>query len=338
MFRIPFGAAGPSNSTRPPVFLQHGLLDSSFTWILNLPYESLSYIFADAGFDVWMGNNRGDRYSLGHTTLNVKDKAFWEFSWDEMAKYDIPAQLDYVLNATGYSRLSYVGHSQGTIQMFAALVSQEGIRDKLDSYVALGPVATVAHVGNIGLKVIADLHVDTLFAIFGEKEFLPSPTVLKTLFIEFCSVCETCCSDVIELICGPHEGAFNESRMPVMASHEPGGTSVRNMQHWGQAVRDGQFQHYDYGIVGNLEHYGQSKPPPYDLTLFPSDLPTYLFSGGEDLLADPTDVANLLKVLPSTVLHEELPTYAHLDFCWDMYAYKEFYPALITFVKQNLSQ
>jgi len=49
VFRIPYGKDGPQQRPRPPVFLQHGLLDSSFTWIVNEPYESLSYILADAG-------------------------------------------------------------------------------------------------------------------------------------------------------------------------------------------------------------------------------------------------------------------------------------------------
>lgn len=42
LFRIPLRGA-------PPVLLQHGLLDSSFTWVNNLRDESLAYLLADAG-------------------------------------------------------------------------------------------------------------------------------------------------------------------------------------------------------------------------------------------------------------------------------------------------
>jgi pimeloyl-ACP methyl ester carboxylesterase len=114
MFRIP-----SSLSASKPVILQHGLLDSSYTWINNYADQSLGYILADAGYDVWFGNNRGNRYGRKHATLDPdnKDSGFWDFSWDEMAFYDAPAMINYVLATSGSSTVSWVGHSEGTIQV-----------------------------------------------------------------------------------------------------------------------------------------------------------------------------------------------------------------------------
>lgn len=36
-----------------------------------------------------------------------------------MGKYDVPANVDFILEQTGFEKLIYMGHSQGTTQWFA---------------------------------------------------------------------------------------------------------------------------------------------------------------------------------------------------------------------------
>ena len=67
----------------------------------------------------------GNKYSLGHKFLDPKDPPYWQFTWDEFAQYDLPAQLNYALGYVGDQQLMYIGHSQGTTQMFAALTTPE---------------------------------------------------------------------------------------------------------------------------------------------------------------------------------------------------------------------
>ena len=47
----------------------------------------------------------------------------------------------------------------------------------------------------------------------------------------------------------------------------------------------GKFQKYDYGLLGNLNHYGQSTPPPYNLSAVTT--PVGLFWGQTDWVAAP---------------------------------------------------
>lgn len=62
------------------IYLQHGLADSSDTFILNEETKAPAFILANKGYDVWLGNVRGNRYSnalLSPTIIN-----FWDFSFD----------------------------------------------------------------------------------------------------------------------------------------------------------------------------------------------------------------------------------------------------------------
>jgi len=86
---------------RATVFLQHGVTDSADCWIMHFPEIAPAFKLLRAGYDVWLGNQRGIKYSLGHKTLDwKKDEKYWEFSYTEMGMFDAPAQVDYVRNHT----------------------------------------------------------------------------------------------------------------------------------------------------------------------------------------------------------------------------------------------
>jgi pimeloyl-ACP methyl ester carboxylesterase len=105
--------------------LQHGLESDASQWVLNVPSKAPAFNLVDAGYDVWMGNNRGCAYSVMHKTLDPNSKhdaaKYWDFDYEDMGMKDLNAEIDFILSATGQTSVSYVGHSEGTTQMFIAL-------------------------------------------------------------------------------------------------------------------------------------------------------------------------------------------------------------------------
>uniref|UniRef100_A0A7S3I9Z9 Lipase n=1 Tax=Fabrea salina TaxID=342563 RepID=A0A7S3I9Z9_9CILI len=315
LFRVP----GLKNETlkkeKPAVFLQHGLLDLSDTWIMNSPAPG--FMLANAGFDVWFGNSRGSFHSLGHVSLSTKDKAYWEFTWQQMAEFDIPASINYVLKATGHEKLSYVGHSQGTLQMFAHLSEDPAFIEKLNIFVALAPVMTVRHLNIDFFSILDNIPFFNLLADMGIYDFLPNPK-LNSLFYYFCDLFGFVCDGLIGFVADLQVSNDNTERFPVILSHEPGGTSTMNMLHWHQMTKYSSYkvQKYDYGTNTNMEVYDSPTPPVYDISKIKG--PIALFFGTEDRLADPTDGAWCRETLPAesvAYLEDTLP-FGHLTFMW----------------------
>jgi lysosomal acid lipase/cholesteryl ester hydrolase len=58
--------------------------------LLNLKNQSLPFVLADSGFDVWLGNVRGNHYSRAHESLSPDHHQYWSFSFDHMIQHDLP--------------------------------------------------------------------------------------------------------------------------------------------------------------------------------------------------------------------------------------------------------
>jgi len=200
--------------------------------ILNPPYEAFPYILADSGYDVWLGNNRGNGVSMTYKYATNDEDKFWDFTWDEMAKYDLPAQVNFILKFTNKTKLSIAGHSQGTVQIFAGLIINPALADKLNIYIAFAPIAYVHNVGDILIRYLADLPDEFLYFILGKKAFKVGP-IIHDILPGFCKLFPNSCTQDVDSICGPTE-YWNATRVPFYLDYEPNPTSVKDMIHWVQ--------------------------------------------------------------------------------------------------------
>ncbi|XP_027262573.1 tear acid lipase-like protein isoform X2 [Cricetulus griseus] len=158
IYRIPRGKNEIMDSSpKTVVYLQHGLTLSASAWILNPPSSSLGFLLADANFDVWLGNSRGNNYAMKHVYLDPNCKAFWDFSFNEQIKFDIPAIIDFIVNKTGQKQIYYVGHSQGTLLAYGAFATNPQLAQKIKANLALTPVVTTRYLSG-AFRTIAYVH------------------------------------------------------------------------------------------------------------------------------------------------------------------------------------
>ena len=58
-------------------------------------------------------------------------KQFWDFSFQEMAEFDLPVFIQFVKDETGRDQITLMGHSQGGTQIVAALSESSEMQDSL---------------------------------------------------------------------------------------------------------------------------------------------------------------------------------------------------------------
>ncbi|KAL2457783.1 Triacylglycerol lipase 1 [Forsythia ovata] len=311
----------------PPVLLIHGLFVAGDAWFLNTPNQSLGFILANRGFDVWVGNVRGTRWSQSHVSLSEKDREFWDWSWQELALYDLGEMIRYVYSVTN-SRLFIIGHSQGTIISLAAF-TQPDIVEMVGAAALLCPITYMKHItARLPLRLVK-MHLDQVMLEMGIHQ-LNFKSDWGTSIMDMMCNGHVDCDDLLTSFTGKN-CCFNSSRIDFYLEYEPHPSSAKNLNHLFQMIREGTFAMYDYGMWKNMKHYGQLKPPKFDLSQIPSTLPLWMGYGGNDAFADITDLQHALKELQAKPDLLYLENYGHIDFLLSTRSREDVYDRMLAF-------
>lgn len=318
------------NQSSLPIFLQHGILDSADNWVINGAERSLGLRLAALGYDVFLGNNRGNKYSLTHGDKTRRE--FWDFSFQEMGQYDVPANIDTILKLTGHQKLIYIGHSQGTTQMFAALTDEkttEYVNSRVAKFIALAPVV---YLSNEGSRPIRDLNliaplIEKSSSLLGIYEILPGACSDQSVEAEtnsvLCHYMPQLCDTLLSVFIDKNPIYDNEADMPKFVKHVPSGTSIRCLIHYHQIMntpkKNPVFKKFDFGLINNLKKYGSANPPVYDFANV--KIPVRGFVGLDDDLGDYKDNSILRNnLLLEKVDYKEYvyENNGHMTFMWGL--------------------
>ncbi|GMT02470.1 hypothetical protein PENTCL1PPCAC_24644 [Pristionchus entomophagus] len=254
-------------------------------YVFNPPESSPAFILADAGFDVFLMNQRGTTYGRRHTTLSPGfGSKFWQFTQDDFAKYDATAVIDKVLEVSGHQSLHWVGHSQGTLIGFLTLAELPAYNSKYYR------------------------------RELGAHEVLYQWSSLYRPLGRLCSLIPVLghevCYEYLHFLLGPPAKTFNMvrnykilliTRIPVYLSHFPAGISTWSILHLAQ-VRN-------WETIGSLKHASQTHfkrrrpppPPPYNYSNI--DVPIYMYWSRNDWLTTADNIErNILASIRKDLL------------------------------------
>lgn len=323
---------GPNSIKKRVVYLHHGLLMNSEVWVcLTDEQRSLPFVLVERGFDVWLGNNRGNKYSKKSIYCSPTSLKFWNFSIDEFAFHDIPDSIAYILDTTDQPSLSYIGFSQGTAQAFASLAVHPKLNDQVNVFIALAPAMSPAGLSNGIVDALVKASPQVLFLLFGRRSILSSATMWQSILYPplFTKVIDLGLSFLFNW----KTNNISTSQKLAAYPHLYSFTSTKSVVHWFQIIRTKSFQMYDDDVHPPLLLSSSSKYTK--VAKYPTrniKTPVVLVYGGSDSLVD---IKVMLRELPSQTVATEIPHYEHLDFLWardvDTQVFQHVFDALESF-------
>ncbi|KAI8878005.1 alpha/beta-hydrolase [Backusella circina FSU 941] len=323
-----FSSPSSNYKGKPVVLLYHGFLMSSEVWVTNQDeHSNLPFILARNGYDVWLGNARGNKYSQYHVNLSPRHQAFWEFSINEFAMRDLPDTVDYILAETGAPNLTYIGFSQGTAQAFAGLSLNSDLNKKVNLFIAMAPATTPKGLQHPLIDAFVKATPSVIYLMFGRKTPLKlalfwQRIVSPALFVKVIDAS-------VNFLFGWTGKNMTEEQKIVSYQHLYSLTSVKSLVHWFQIIRTGQFQMYDevpsrlpYHTVNAVADHIPPRFPTLQITT-----PIAIFYGRSDSLVD----FNVLSAdLPSPLAYvKSIEKWEHLDFLWAENIEKIVYPDIL---------
>jgi pimeloyl-ACP methyl ester carboxylesterase len=271
MFRI-LGKKGESAQealvqSKPAVFMQHGVVDSADTFIMNDEKRAPAFMLANAGYDVWLGNTRGNKYSREHRYLDPDDdddkEEFFNYSFEEMAEFDIPAFIEHIRRETGKDKIGVLAHSQGATSVLVKMSDDiDWWNERVAVFACLGGVTKLEHTSSQLIKDLANQkYVMSAIKRIGVVELFPSNYLQNKVFSSICTMMPFICDFLIELVADADTLQNNQPRVGVFMGHYPSGSSLKSFEHFAQLILSKSFRRFDYGPIQNQLIYSSPTPP-----------------------------------------------------------------------------
>jgi len=240
----------------------------------------------EQGFDVWLGNNRGNAYSSGSWGLWGNNASNWDFQ--HIAKEDFTSNVKYILKSTNSDKILYIGQSQGAAQAVVGINHLPEMSERLSALVLLSPALFLKKPDNAVVQFLMEnvpgLGYRIIFPLIALAQCL-TPNFILLPFSHWAM------------------GAMGWYRSPIgwdaskilFKGTPSSGTSAANMMHWVNLSNN----------EGDIEFDARKVK-----------CPTYCYVGSHDDVIDAKKTANSISKLPNLKYFHCEPGYGHVDFVW----------------------
>lgn len=309
-------------------YFQHGLADTAWCFF-QMGKKSLPFLLMEEGFDVWLGNSRGNVFSNKYKNNLRKD--YYDFTMDDKVKYDLPAMINYINSKTNGKKITYLSHSQGsTIFFMLYMHNPKLVESSIENFFSVGTVPNIANAAFTPIKFL-----DTIYGIFKYLHFKDGILNLsdeqRLAVSNFCKNLPNICKTFFELgACITPTGKTDYNKVYNFMFYYPGGTSQKNLLHWSQIHTEKKLVYF------NENYEKEKKAVPYNIENLKNwKIKALVVRTDDDTFSSYEDVTQFYNLVKdkSYVKILDVKNYGHLDVLNADSAYNDIFLPLIEFLK-----
>ena len=322
----------PKKKTTKVAYFQHGLADTAWCFF-QLESKSLPFLLMKEGYDIWLGNSRGNNFSLKHKTKDPKNKksGFFEFTIDDYAKYDLPSTIKYIKSKTGGKKMSYIAHSQGSTIFFMLYMTNPAlVESSFDRFVSIGTVPNIAYATFKPIDLLDKIY-GILKVLKPVQQMLNLSDEQRLVVSNFCKTMPFICQGFFEAgSCIKPTGRVNYKKVYNFLYYYPGGASKLSLLQWSQIHKEKKLVYY------NPNYDKDKKAKPYNVNnLRKWKIKALVARTDSDTFSSYQDVTQLYNLVQDKSYMKllDLKKYGHLDVLAADSAYKDIVLPIVKFLK-----
>jgi pimeloyl-ACP methyl ester carboxylesterase len=149
-----------------------------------------------------------------------------------MGMHDVPTFIDHIIDTTGQEKITYIGHSQGTTQLFlAASLNPSYFNSKINLFTALGPVTSLNNMKVPLMRATAKNWPETEYLAlkFGAYNLMNANWAEETAMQLFCNAIPGVCDFLVSYVADSNTDVDNMDRWNVVLKDFPAGNGWGNL-------------------------------------------------------------------------------------------------------------
>jgi lysosomal acid lipase/cholesteryl ester hydrolase len=311
--------------------------------------RSMAFTLSNNGYDVWLVSHRGaNEQNQGHIDLKRKYKLpgrkfaesshnestlaelsqnpkrrelgdiirYWDYTFDDLADYEVPRHIDKVLEVTGASNVTYFPMSFSTIYALMGLSRHPHYQRKIHNTIVFGPIMNnrgsnrILRLFHNSICNLIPVELGTL--VVTELFFSQAYRDLNLFYGERKDMRYAILNEFLKPLSGP-SGRFQTLLEPAVYGHINMPTGFKMIKHWCQVVSSGKMRRFDHGPLRNKKLYGDFLAPDYNMDVL--DFGNWIVVSGEyDVLATRKSVEQYMSTIkPKPIQHIYVKGYNHVD-------------------------